>query len=511
MKHLTRPDMFDTTQRFLRSTTGLRFHACVQHGALAGALVAAVLAIAAPSNAQSGKRRTKEADLPGLPAVDPASVDPVIVPPTQLAVFTDADFERRFAESYAAETDIEPKLADPEKKQMLEVLKLMQEEKMGEAAAAIEKLRSPSSSAVFDFTLANIYFQDEKLEQAVAEYTTAVQKFPKFRRAWRNLALIHVRNGDMVKALPALTKVVELGGGDSMTYGLMGFAYSANDNAIAAESAYRMAILLDPATRDWKLGLAKSFFKQKRFADAVALTGDLIAETPDAADLWLLQANAYVGLGQAMKAAQNYEVVDRLGKTTVDSLNMLGDIYINEALYDNAVSCYERALAKTPRGAAERPIRAAKVMVGRGASIEAERLLGTVEKTFGGELADAERKDILKMKARMAVAKGAGDEEARILEEIVGIDPLDGEALILLGQYHGRKGEIEKAIFLYERAAKIEKTEADAKVRHAQLLVGQQRYSEALPLLRSAQQIKPRENIQQYLEQVERASKQRGS
>jgi hypothetical protein len=29
--------------------------------------------------------------------------------------------------------------------------------------------------------------------------------------------------------------------------------------------------------------------------------------------------------------------------------------------------------------------------------------------------------------------------------------------------------------------------------------------------LRSAQQLKPRENIQQYLEQVERASKQRGS
>jgi tetratricopeptide (TPR) repeat protein len=315
----------------------------------------------------------------------------------------------------------------------------------------------------------------------------------------------------MVKALPALIKVVELGGGDAMTYGLMGFAYSSNDNPIAAESAYRMAILLDPATRDWKLGLAKSFFKQKRFADAVALTGDLIAETPDAADLWLLQANAYVGLGQAMKAAQNYEVVDRLGKTTIDSLNMLGDIYINESLYDNAVSCYERALAKSPRGSAERPIRAAKVMVGRGAAIEAERLLGTVESTYGAELGEGERKDILKMKARMAVAKGAGDEEARILSEIVEIDPLDGEALILLGQFHGRKGEIDKAIFLYERAAKIEKCEADAKVRHAQLLVGQQRYSEALPLLRSAQQIKPRENIQQYVEQVERASKQRGS
>jgi tetratricopeptide (TPR) repeat protein len=270
-----------------------------------------------------------------------------------------------------------------------------------------------------------------------------------------------------------------------------------------------MAILLDPATRDWKLGLAKAFFKQKRFADAAALTAELIKETPDAADLWLLQANAFVGLGQSMKAAQNYEIVDRLGKTTVDSLNMLGDIYVNEGLYDIAVTCYERAMLKTPRGAAERPIRAAKVLVGRGASADAEGLISQIERIYGAELKEAERKDLLKMKARMAVARGAGEDEARILEEIVAIDPLDGEALILLGQYHGRVGDSAKAVFLYERAAKLERFEADAKVRHAQLLVGQGKYADALPLLRSAQQVKPRENIQQYMEQVERVARSR--
>ena len=451
---------------------------------------------------QSGKPAvappTPAVDLPEIPLSD-----------AQRAVFGDDLFERRFAESYAAETDIEPKLLDTERKGMLEVLKLIQADKMAEAAAMLQAMRTEASSAVIDFTLGNIAFQKEDFSTAIDEYTRSVQKFPKFRRAWRNLSLIHVRNGDLEKALPALTKVVELGGADSTTYGLMGFAYSNLDKPIAAESAYRMAILLDPATRDWKLGLAKSFFKQKRFADAAALTGELIKETPDAADLWLLQANAFVGLGQPMKAAQNYEVVDRLGKTTVDSLNMLGDIYINEGLYDIAVSCYERAMLKTPRGAAERPVRAAKVLVGRGASMEAEGLIGQIEKIYGAELKENERKDLLKMKARMAVARGAGEEEARILEEIVALDPLDGEALILLGQYHGRTGDAPKAIFLYERAAKLEKFEADAKVRHAQLLVGQGKYAEALPLLRSAQQVKPRENIQQYLEQVERASRSR--
>ena len=87
--------------------------------------------------------------------------------------------------------------------------------------------------------------------------------------------------------------------------------------------------------------------------------------------------------------------------------------------------------------------------------------------------------------------------------------PLDGEALILLGQHSARSEDYEKAVFYYERAASLEKHEADAKVRHAQLLVGQGKYTEALPLLRRAQDLKPRDDVQKYLEQVERVAKSR--
>lgn len=104
------------------------------------------------------------------------------------------------------------------------------------------------------------------------------------------------------------------------------------------------------------------------------------------------------------------------------------------------------------------------------------------------------------------MATGAGEEEARVLEQIVALDPLDGEALILLGQYHGRRAEYERAVLQYERAAALPGFEADAKVRHAQLLAGQGRYAEALPLLRRAQQVKPRATTQQFLEQVEKVA-----
>jgi tetratricopeptide (TPR) repeat protein len=428
---------------------------------------------------------------------------------TELELWNNPAFKKQFTESYIAETEIEPTVTQDEREKMLKVLELISSDKMDEAARSLEKNTKEASSAVFDFTLANINFQQEQFEQASSAYERAVAKYPKFRRAWKNLGLIHVRNSDFEKAIPALTRVIELGGNDALTYGLLGFAYSSVDNNLCAETAYRMAILLDPATLDWKMGLARSLFKQELYAEAVALCDHLITENPDRADLWLLQANAYIGQNKPLRAAVNYEILDRMGESTVASLNMLGDIYVNQELFGTAVASYVSALEKNPEGNPDRALRAAKVLTSRGALSDTKQLIEHIESLHDKNLDKEDRIDILKLRARIAVAEGSGEEQIKVLEEIVALDPLDGEALILLGQHSARSNDFEQAIFYYERAENLEKYEADAKIRHAQLLVGQGKYTEALPLLRRAQDLKPRENVQKYLEQVERLAKSR--
>ena len=115
---------------------------------------------------------------------------------------------------------------------------------------------------------------------------------------------------------------------------------------------------------------------------------------------------------------------------------------------------------------------------------------------------------MLKLLARIDSWEGGGTKEtAALLEEIVQIDPLDGDALLLLGQYWQRKDDPDRAMFYYERAEGLPKFEQTAKIRHAQVLVGLQRYADAVPLLRRSQEIKPRDDIARYLEQVERNAK----
>ncbi|MGA1056333.1 MAG: tetratricopeptide repeat protein [Phycisphaerales bacterium] len=426
-------------------------------------------------------------------------------------VWSSPAFRQMMVESWLAESDIEPKTTTSESKRLQRIFDQLATEEPAKVADAESRLNDErgekDSSAVFDFTLGQMLFQRDDLDGAKAAFEDAVRKFPKFRRAWRSIGVIEMRKEDYAKAIPALVKVIELGGGDSVTYGLLGFAFVNAGDDLAAENAFRMAVLLDPSNLDWRMQLVRSLFNQRRYADAAALCDKLIADNPSRGDLWMLQANAFLGMQQTMKAAENYELVDKLGQSTADSLNMLGDIYVNSGLFDLAVDAYGRAMKATPPSGADRSLRAANVMVLRGAYPEVSTLLDSMKAALGADMPEADRKTMLKLEARVAAAKGDGGNAVAVLEEIVSIDPLDGEALILLGQEFRRQKDPIKAAFAFERAAAIERFEAEAKLRHGQLLVAEGQYAEALPLLKRSQALKSNENLQKFIEQVERVAR----
>src|SRR5262249_22109244 len=98
------------------------------------------------------------------------AAQPPALTPAELAIWQSPGFQKEFTESYVAETDIEPKVTADERVQMEKVMGLISSDKMNDAIALLTKSRNPAASAVFDFTLANIYFQQEKLDQAAEIY-----------------------------------------------------------------------------------------------------------------------------------------------------------------------------------------------------------------------------------------------------------------------------------------------------------------------------------------------------
>ena len=146
----------------------------------------------------------------------------------------------------------------------------------------------------------------------------------------------------------------------------------------------------------------QSFFMQEQYALTAALVKTLINEDPENAQYWEIQANAYIGLGEFMKAAENFEVLDGMGKSTAASLNMLADIYMNEELYELAVENYAKAMTLDPEASPKRPIRAAKMLVARSANKQSEILLDAIDRIKGDALDSDIRRDLLKIRARMS-------------------------------------------------------------------------------------------------------------
>jgi tetratricopeptide (TPR) repeat protein len=418
-----------------------------------------------------------------------------------------------FLGTYGVLGNVEPKISTEEQVVLKELIEIL---KTGNKELAIQTLLpsvTPEASAALDFTLANLYFETGKLDDAIRYYRSSLQKEPDFLRAHKNLGIILVQKGQFDEAIGPLTKTINLGNPDGITYGLIGLTFLNASDPLSAEAAYRNAIVFAPETKDWKLGLARALLEQQKFDEAIAILDFLIKLKPEDPALWLVQANAFLGLGQAQKAAANYEIVTRLGKATGDSLNLLGDIYMNENMKELALDAYLGAMEKDPDQDISRPLRAAEVLTNRGALNEAQLIIDQIRGNYSDISNDVDL-TLLKLQARNDIGMGRHQDAIGVLEQIVEREPLDGEALILLARFYSRaegltedemEDMIAKAALIYERAAKIRDYEARALLAHAQMLVGTGDYAGAVPLLERVMSIEPSDNKGRYLNQVRNA------
>jgi tetratricopeptide (TPR) repeat protein len=419
-------------------------------------------------------------------------------------LWNDPTFVNEFLGSYGFLAGAEPPISDEEKESLRNLIDLIKASPSA-AIQALEPQITDSSSAAFDFILANLYFQSGNLAKAERSYNNAVVKHPDFRRAYKNLGLVQVQQGNFDKAITTISKAMELGEVDGRSYGLLGYGYLTQEKYYPAEAAYRQAILMQPEVTDWKVGLARTLLETQRYPDAIALFDTLLLEAPDNADYWMLQSNAYLGKGDPMAAAKNLEVVRRMGAADLSTLTLLGDIYMNNSNADLALDAYLAATEIATASDSKPLLRAASLLTRTGNYEQAKTMIPGIRNQI--ELAEGETLDLLTLEAKIARAEGDDESAVKLLSEIVERDSLNGDALIELADFYADQGDMAKAITRYEQAEKIEAYEREALVAHAQARVRDAQYKEALPLLRRALQLRSDNNLEDYTQRVERAAR----
>lgn len=447
-------------------------------------------------------------------------------PPSASEFMNNPEWRNRFLASYGVDSDTEPKISDKEIELFQDLLELIKINPRA-AAARLKQEIKPESSPALIFVLGNLYFQDGDIKQAAEQYEAAIKKNPDFRRAHSNLGLIYVQQGDYKKAIQHLGKSVQLGDRDPRSYGLLGYSYLSLEDYLAAEQAYRNAILQDPDNKDWVTGLARTLLELEDYAAAKALIEKTIKEKPTDPKQWMLLANTLIGLEQPRKAAAALEMAVSLGEKSAKTLSLLGDIYLQQDLPGLATRSYASALEFDKSVlSVGKVLRAAKLLYQTGAYGESKELTASIREISGDELSDSNELELLTLEAQLARVDGNEEAAAGTLELIVSRDGTRGDALIELADYYfGKASELEaekgesdqphseavelrqKGIFKLEQAQKLSKFERKALVKHAQYLVSQREYRDAVSLLQKALQIEDEPRLRRFLDDVSRAAR----
>ncbi|MFO7723961.1 MAG: tetratricopeptide repeat protein [Oceanipulchritudo sp.] len=430
--------------------------------------------------------------------------------PTSQNLWSNPDFVDRFLGSYGVRTEVEPSISEDEAALFQELVELIQNEQTPLAITRLETYIQENTteesqpSPALTFTLGNMLLQENQLERAITAYREAITDFPNFLRAYKNLGLALIRQGDFEEATGVIVKSIELGEANGDTFGLLGYCYLNLGQYGPALEAYRQATLLNPENREWFVGKAEALMRTEKYREAIATFEYLIGLDGSKDAYYTSMANAYISLGEPMEAAKLLEVIYRTGNPDVPVLNLLGDIYLNNSMPKLAMRPYLDLFNAEGTVSSARIIRTAKALMQRSFYPDAEAFLDRAERYLeGGEGLEEARSEFLNLRAELALGQGQSKEAARILEEVVEIEPMNGNALLLLGNYYFREGDYEEAEYYFDRASRIDAVAVDALIQSARLNVQKKDYRTAIERLEDAQALDYQRNVQEYLEAVE--------
>lgn len=453
--------------------------------------------------------------------------DRIVTPPS---LFRDPGFAREFVGSYGILSDVEPRVSSEEQAFLGTVRQLFEDSKFQEAEAAVlqfiqdtehprDRRKEPAevSPAMF-FVLGNLYFQAGRTEQARKRFLQAIDKFPRFRRAYTNLGYLHISKNEPKLALPRFQRAIELGESSGRVYGLIGYCHLDAKNPLAAENAYRQAYLLDPSARDWKLGLAQSLLLQEKYPEAASMIGTLIEENPNDKQLWLQQANAYLAMDRKEDAIVNLEILRRKGIADTGNLDLLGNLHLDAGRPQLALLSYQAAIRGSNRPDIDRTLKSVRILTDYGSPESAGKLLETLRSAgIRAKFSAADETRMRLAEVRVARALEETEKVSTLLEELAADDPANAEVLLELARQkdllaktedddESRARLVQEARTNYQLAVRNETVAYQANLGLGQLYVREKRYVDALPCLEAALATKKSESLEQYVSRVRRAA-----
>ncbi len=188
-----------------------------------------------------------------------------------------------------------------------EIAEAMQHHLLGERVEAekafVKLLAKDPDNYFFHYLLGETRYSLGRLEDSVREYQKAVDLKPDFGVAYYKMGVCCHRMGQLEKSLECFTTILRMEGqGHAMASYFVGLINQFLGNDEEAEEGFR---ILRGASRESLIAnyyLAQLKIKHHRYEEALVLLDELLAATPNLAEVHFQKGVVYMGMHRNMDA-----------------------------------------------------------------------------------------------------------------------------------------------------------------------------------------------------------------
>ena len=413
------------------------------------------------------------------------------------------EYKKRFMGSFGINGAIEPTITQ-EDRPLYESIEPHLKNNPLRAIELAERGVNADSNAAFDFLLGSLHYTQNNFRKAEMSLKAALKKFPDFRRAHRNLSLIYIQDQRDDLAIMHLLRVIELGGHDGQIYSMLAYAHLNEEKYHSALSAYQMARMFLPDSIDVRRGEAQCLMMTNQYERAIALFDELLSESPETQDYWLFQANAYIAQNRITDAIANIEIAHATAAPQAVSLSLLGDLYMSQDSYNQALINYKAAIQQNPSIEQESALKPLRRLISLGLFGEAQDYLNLINRTLAQSMSSVQQNERIIIAAQIEIEIGDPAQGLKQLKQVLEADPLNAEGLLLMANVQLQNEAYAEAQFYFERATQITEAQVKGFIGLARTAVQVGKFNEALAYLKSAQNIETRSDVARFITSIEK-------
>jgi tetratricopeptide (TPR) repeat protein len=174
------------------------------------------------------------------------------------------------------------------------------------------------------------------LDQAMADYSRAIEIDPLFVEAYNNRGLVYQNKGSFNKAIDEYKKALTINPTFFKAYNNRGVAYQERGSLEQALADYNKAIAINPNYADAYYNRGLVYQSKDDFNQALADYNKAIAINPDYANVYNNRGNIYYSKGNLKQALDDYTKAIELNPNFALAYNNRGVIYFLKQEYNKS-------------------------------------------------------------------------------------------------------------------------------------------------------------------------------